>query len=53
MVWTCYYSPFPPVPVRFFKTYHVLDPNNTVWPATILVVNENFAGKKIKLTPYM
>ena len=37
----------------FFKTYHVLDPNNTVCPATILVVNKNFEGKKIKITPYM
>ena len=32
----------------FFKTYHVLDPNNAVCPATILVVNENFEGKKLK-----
>ena len=37
----------------FFKTYHVLDPNNTVCPATILVVNENFEGQKIKITPYI
>ena len=60
IIWSVHSSVVSFLSFLFFKTYHVLDPNNTVcpaipWlqmsvlqgsPAEILVVNENFEGKK-------